>query len=358
MLATASVTDALALVAHTEQPVEAALIAHGLGGNSGRELALLLRRYPACAQTRYVLMRSHERVDSTALRRAGFAFSLDKPFLPQDLIKALSASSSNPPAVGHRSLPEGGEPTSMARSMYVLMVEDHPINAHYLTSLLQRQGHRVVHAWNGARALTAYESAQFDLILMDVQMPEMDGLEATRQIRALERRSGRRVPIVALTANAMTGDAEECLAAGMDHYLSKPVDAARLQEVLLRFAPCPTGASDTPRPTVQETAPAFEREQLLQRAAGDPRFMADLIRIFLATHDELLRDAETSVAREDSEAVRTSAHRLKGAFNCCAQRLPRRSPESWSKLPEPAACPPSHRCYRRCAKSSRVFATR
>jgi CheY-like chemotaxis protein len=116
----------------------------------------------------------------------------------------------------------------MADPLRVLLVEDNLVNQQVALRMLQKQGHAVVVAGNGKEALSALDDGRFDVVLMDVQMPEMDGLQATAAIRARERGTGRRIPIVALTAQAMEGDRERCLAAGMDAYISKPVRRTHL----------------------------------------------------------------------------------------------------------------------------------
>ncbi len=118
------------------------------------------------------------------------------------------------------------------RSLSVLVAEDNPVNQRLVVRALQKRGHRVVVAGNGLGALAAMERESFDVVLMDVQMPEMDGLQATRIIREREAGSGRRVPVLALTAHALSGDRERCLEAGMDGYLSKPIELRRLLEAV------------------------------------------------------------------------------------------------------------------------------
>ncbi len=124
----------------------------------------------------------------------------------------------------------------MAGPLRVLLVEDNRINQLFAQRVLQKQGHTVVVADNGKEALTALAGAPFDVVLMDVEMPEMDGLQTTEAIRAHERGTGRRIPIVAFTAQAMDGDRERCLAAGMDAYVSKPVRGTQLVRVVSAVA--------------------------------------------------------------------------------------------------------------------------
>ena len=120
-------------------------------------------------------------------------------------------------------------------NMHLLIAEDNPINQKLAVRLLQKQGYTSAVANNGREAVEAWARQPFDAILMDMMMPEMDGLEATMAIREREKTMGTHIPIIAITANAMVGDREKCLAAGMDEYISKPVDVAKLYEVLNRL---------------------------------------------------------------------------------------------------------------------------
>ena len=119
-----------------------------------------------------------------------------------------------------------------SRSLHILVAEDNPINQKLAVRLLQKQGHTSAVANNGREAVETWARQPFDAILMDMMMPEMDGLEATVTIREREKTTGSHIPIIAVTANAMVGDRDKCLAAGMDEYLSKPVDVVKLYEVL------------------------------------------------------------------------------------------------------------------------------
>jgi CheY-like chemotaxis protein len=127
----------------------------------------------------------------------------------------------------------------------ILVVEDNPVNQKIAVSLLERRRHKVTLVSSGRQALLALSDAEFDLVLMDLQMPEMDGLSATREIRRREARHGGRLPIIAMTAHAMPGDRERCLEAGMDDYLAKPIDARRLDELVHRWVSFPVMADSS-----------------------------------------------------------------------------------------------------------------
>jgi CheY-like chemotaxis protein/anti-sigma regulatory factor (Ser/Thr protein kinase) len=175
-------------------------------------------------------------VESEVGRGSTFHFTsrLHKQALPS----ALEAPSSITAAPLTAGAAASSEPLS------ILLAEDHPVNRKLAVLILERQGHQVTSAENGREALAALEQGSFDLALMDVQMPEMDGLEATQLIREREKGTGCHIPILAMTAHAMEGDREKCLAAGMDGYVSKPV---RLTELLTAIAACTAGHEASPR---------------------------------------------------------------------------------------------------------------
>jgi two-component system, sensor histidine kinase and response regulator len=162
---------------------------------------------------------------------------VNKPVRRQDLVQAVralrsAAAMSSPDAAPIRpGRSPGGEPPQSTRAR-VLLVEDNAVNQMVAGALLERRGFDVVVAGNGREGVEAFRRERFDLVLMDIQMPEMDGFEALAAIRALEGNSGRRTPVVALTAHALKEDRERCLAAGMDDYLSKPIESARLYEII------------------------------------------------------------------------------------------------------------------------------
>jgi len=227
--------------------------------------------------------------------------SVDLPALSSDGLSRLLGHADAPP------LP-AGRTAQTPRPLRVLLVEDNPVNQRLAHEILRRRGHRVTVAENGREALDRLSETTFDIVLMDVQMPEMNGLDATCAIRAGEQATGRHVPIVAMTAHAMAGDRERCLAAGMDEYLTKPIRAEALISHVERFA---MGAqpSSSGVPT-----PAFSFDETLQRVDGDLDLLAEIAGLFVSDAPAMLADITAAVAAGDANEVSRTAHRLKGSI--------------------------------------------
>jgi CheY-like chemotaxis protein len=179
-------------------------------------------------------------LDSEPGEGSTFWFTIRAPIL--DAAPATAVPTSPVPAAADRAAET--LPLSSLSGPRVLLAEDSAVNAEIARAVLKTAGCRVTSAVNGRLAVDAWRSQPFDLVLMDCQMPELDGFDATREIRALEAAGGAHVPIIALTANAMEGDRERCIAAGMDDYLSKPFKRAALHAVLARWVPADAAAAD------------------------------------------------------------------------------------------------------------------
>ena len=191
---------------------------------------------------RVLLVTTARRPESTELAGAHVSHTLTKPVTPWDLRHALAAATGSPEAKDAEPGPASDPPP---RQLDILLAEDNVINARLAVRLLEKLGHRVRHVFDGLQALDAISTTPFDAVLMDMQMPRLDGLEATRRLRELEAKTGRHLTVIALTANAMKGDDAQCLAAGMDGYLTKPIDVERLKETLSRFEPLPRPTAPT-----------------------------------------------------------------------------------------------------------------
>ena len=192
------------------------------------------------------------------------------------------------------------------RRLRVLLAEDNEVNQELAVRMLEKRGHAVTVAGNGREALAALGGGAFDLVLMDVQMPEMDGLEATAAIREREAGAGRHIPVIALTAHAMKGDRERCLAAGMDGYLSKPIRTAELSEAIARLGLAPAAGG--------EVAPAaFDPARALALAEGDRAFLGKLVGLLCDQAPKLLAAMLSAAAAADGRGLERAAHKLKGS---------------------------------------------
>jgi CheY-like chemotaxis protein/HPt (histidine-containing phosphotransfer) domain-containing protein len=245
-------------------------------------------------------------------KAAGAAGYVAKPVKRSELFDAISA------ALGSRAPsrdPSAGEaPARPGRALRILVAEDNPVNQRVTIHMLRKQGHLVQAVANGREAVEALASEHFDAVLMDVQMPEMDGLEATQAIRQHPRFA--RLPIIALTAHAMKGDRERCLAAGMDDYLAKPFQPADVAAALEAWtdgnwvAPMPATESGS---RVRGEAAPLDLEALEDLFDGDRDFVQSLLEDFLDCAEEQLRELDGALSAGDAEATARTAHSIKGA---------------------------------------------
>jgi len=222
--------DALDRALAAGKPFRLAIIDFQMPGVDGLGLAARIRTRPELATTMVMMLSSvGQQGDAARCRELGIASYLTKPVRQSILLDALLAmlAGSNRP-IEHPALVTRHTINEAHRSLRILVAEDNAVNRMLVTALLGKRGHTVVNAANGREAIAALSEGTFDIVLMDVQMPDMDGLETTVLIRKSEVTTGLHVPIIALTAHAMKGDREICLAAGMDGYLSKPIDVNEL----------------------------------------------------------------------------------------------------------------------------------
>ena len=199
----------------------------------------------------------------------------------------------------------------------LLLVEDDTLTRRMMSLMLETAGHTVVGVEDGRQALTAVQRETFDVVLMDVQMPVMDGFATTAALRAWERSRGTRVPIVAVTAHAMKGDRERCLRSGMDAYVTKPIEPDELFAVLEQVI---STRADTERPSVPsaDDPEVLDADALLRRVNGNQAAVAEIIAIFRAGSGEMLRAIDAALSAWDAEALEHAAHRLKGALMALA----------------------------------------
>ena len=236
----AGLAEALSLLreaADRRAPVDLVLAERQLRDGSGEELTRIVRREPALAATPIVLMAAAGlRGDAASAAHAGVDAYLTKPVTPATLIACLQAVLSAERRRSDGLITAHSLAETRPGPAEVLLVDDNAVNLRLAGLMLERAGHRVTAVGDGAAAVAAVAARPFDIVLMDIQMPGLDGLEATRRIRALPDPGRAQVPIVAVTANAMRGQAEECLRAGMNGHLAKPFDRPALLAAVQRWA--------------------------------------------------------------------------------------------------------------------------
>jgi two-component system, sensor histidine kinase and response regulator len=251
--------------------------------------------------------------EANRCREVGISAYLLKPVLKDDLLAAIRAALSqrraetdNPPAlVTRHSLRES------TRKLRVLVAEDNAVNQAVVLRVLQKMGHIAVLAQNGKEALALASAEKFDLVFMDVQMPEMDGMAATGAIRKHESKNGlARLPIFAMTAHAMKGDRERCLEAGMDGYITKPVRFSDIEQTLSGVAQAPVAPVAPDKPAAPTAS--WDKTEALDRIGGDEELLEELCQIFLEESPKLLQKLRQAVAAGDSDGVTRAAHSLKG----------------------------------------------
>jgi PAS domain S-box-containing protein len=307
--------DALDRALARGKPFPLALIDFQMPDLDGFQLAERIKARPQLRTTMIMMLSSvGHRGDAVRFRELGVASYLTKPVRQSILLEAVLAvlAGSDLPA-DHKVLVTRHTINEARRLLHILLAEDNPVNMQLVTALLGKRGHTVVGVANGRLAVAAVAAHKFDLVLMDVQMPELDGLEATAAIRKAEIGTGVHVPIIALTAHAMKGDREACIAAGMDEYVSKPVNATDLFARIDLLTG--TGASASPLRGAGSppSEPAFDMEEMMERVEGDRSLLMALAEIFRGEIPGALAEIRRCATGLDSGGLERAAHGFKGA---------------------------------------------
>jgi two-component system sensor histidine kinase/response regulator len=313
----ATALEAMEATSRAGQTFPIALLDAQMSGMDGFDLAERVHENPALAGS-IILMLSAARLlaDNARCRQLDVKVFVTKPVGESELYDAILVALGMR-AAGDRSMhdtPLVEEPPK-ERSLNILLAEDNSVNQKLAIKLLEKAGHHVVLAADGKQVLEALEKVRppgFDIVLMDIQMPEMDGMETTAAIREAEKSSGQHLPIVAMTANAMRGDRERYLGGGMDGYISKPINTRLL------FAEMERCLAGIKRSTVMAENPAqqgehLDRASLLERVEGDQELLAEMIQLFLADAPHLLDAMRSALQQGDMILLERSAHSMKGA---------------------------------------------
>ena len=303
--------------AHDEgEPFAMVLLDNMMPEMDGFTLAEKIRQHPELVGATLMMLSSGDRRENAArCHELGMEAYLTKPIRRAELLSTiLTAVHAVPDESGtvvapHRSLGH------CERSLRLLLTEDNLVNQKLAVRLLEKRGHSVVIASNGREAVEALHHQRFDVVLMDVQMPEMDGFEATQIIRARERDTGGHVPIVAMTAHAMKGDRERCLEVGMDGYISKPLRPSELFEAVESLGGQSNGDATMVALSTDPSVSAFDQDAALGNVGGDIEVLREIIGMFFEECPGWLNQIRDGVARGDAAAVRHGAHTLKGAIS-------------------------------------------
>jgi two-component system sensor histidine kinase/response regulator len=313
----ASGEEALKLLAsesHASAPFRLALIDADMPGMDGFALAERVKNTPkASALSMFMLSSTMQPGDIARSHEAGLAGFLTKPVQPSELLDAILGvmSSMENMAADAEDIQLAQQISNMGNGMRILLAEDNVVNRQLAARLLEKRGYTVVIAKNGIEALAAVEREEIDMVLMDVQMPEMDGLEAIRAIRSNEKISKRHLPIISLTAHVMKGDREKCFEAGADDYIPKPIQPANLFAAMERMRSSQRDHEpDVAAPAISDS---LDTAELLERVQGDRGLLAEIVQLFESGLPAILQGLRESIAREDATEIARTAHTLKGS---------------------------------------------
>jgi PAS domain S-box-containing protein len=315
-----SALDCLRTAHRSADPYAVTILDAHLPDMDGRAVARAIKADPALAAVRLILLTSvGYRGQRDETQRAELSAYLSKPIRQSQLYDCMAM------VLGHATTPSAPRLTTspILRDALaqipsrVLVVEDNVVNQKVAVRLLEKRGCRVDVAANGREAVTMLAQLAYDIVLMDCQMPEMDGFAATAAIREREASTGHHVPIIAMTANAMQGDRERCLAAGMDGYLAKPITADALYAVIAQYRPEGEAAPEATR------APPMDLAEALAVADGDRDLVQEMMAVLLAEYPGQLATLRTALDQGDARQLERTAHSLKGALGAVGAKRAR-----------------------------------
>jgi PAS domain S-box-containing protein len=314
----AAALTAMQWAVSTQHPFRLALVDSQMPIMDGFSLIAELRKNPITSSLPVIMLTSAgQSGDAARCREFGVAAYLTKPIRQSQLLETILAvlgtretQAAPQPLSTHRSL------RTQKRNLHILLAEDNPINQKVAQRVLEKWGHTVRTASDGREALNLLESQLFDVVLMDVEMPELDGLQATAALREREQGTGRHVPIVAMTAHAMKGDRERCLAAGMDGYVSKPFRADDLHDILENVVTQDSPDAAAPHaPQPRPAASAFDRDRALHYFSGSEELLCEIAGVFIEHTPQLLAEIDASITARDAKKMERAAHTLRGSVS-------------------------------------------
>jgi two-component system, sensor histidine kinase and response regulator len=287
-----------------------------LAGMNGVVLSRLIKCDAALADTHIIVLSSiSQRLETGIMRVVGIDECLTRPVKQSALFNAIINAVGAQTADRLVRATPGAVPAVMRTDVRLLIAEDNAVNQKVALRQLEKMGLQADAVANGVEAVEAVSRGSYDLVLMDVQMPEMDGFAATAEIRRREAAADERIPIIALTANALTGDRERCLAAGMDDYLSKPILESELARVVGRYLPAAPPSVPPPaiEPNVASVLDPVVLDGLRELSGGTDDFIREVAALYLEDAPHRMREIREAAARSDADGVAAAAHALKSS---------------------------------------------
>lgn len=307
-----------------KDPFKLVLLDCRMPGMDGFEVAENIKKeFNTLDMTVMMLTSDNRSGDTEKCKIQGITGYMVKPIKRSYLKDAILNALGQAKGIGKETFLGKDRPQEIRQSLNILLAEDNEVNQKLAVGMLVKAGHRITVVNNGKEAVEILEKNSFDLILMDVHMPEMDGFEATKNIREKEKETDKHIPIIAMTALAMQGDRERCLEAGMDGYVSKPIRSKELFAAIygLISASTNSGAASAETQAEQKMGDEiFNKEEALARVDGDMEFFKEVIGVYLENCPKQMSDIKDAVSKNDSHALERAAHSLKGSVGAfCAK---------------------------------------
>lgn len=320
--------EALRQQQQEDQPYDLVLMDYDMPEMNGLTLAREIKDDPALRETKLIILSSYSQPgDIAQCRNLGVEGYLTKPVGQHDLLSVIRTVFGDSQATEETTEQPSFKRLAVGQvnlSLKILLAEDNEVNQEVAIHILSEAGHTIMVANNGKEAVAQMEEQAFDLVLMDVQMPEMDGFEATKVIRLREKESGQYTPIVALTANAIKGDKERCLEAGMDGYVSKPFQKQELLETIQKLNTKATflereALTHTPQKVlisanVGDVDDILDLERIHDKFGDDTIILGKLMGLLLSKCPDQFATIQESIDKQDPETLRQTAHSIKGAI--------------------------------------------
>jgi CheY-like chemotaxis protein/HPt (histidine-containing phosphotransfer) domain-containing protein len=296
-------------VGASDKPVDLVLIDSDMPGSDGFTLARWIKDQKF-KDLRMIMMLTFPHLKrKTEFQPLGVKASVIKPLNPSEVLHALQvALDKKAPGAEQPRKVAKAKPKALTRALKILVAEDTPFNQTFILRLLEKNGFHTILVENGQQAVARFNTDPVDVVLMDVQMPEMDGFEATREIRKIETQKGGHIPIIAMTAYATGGDRERCLAAGMDDYVSKPISAGQLFKAIEALMPL----EESVQPADEKKGCALNKDVLINSFQDDHSLFKELVEIFVNDYPQMLTSLRESLKTTDAKTFSRTAHSLKG----------------------------------------------